>query len=182
MTEPMGGDGPPAYAQPVVPWEAPEPVVGPAPGVEFAPHGPRIVAYLIDSVIVFLALLVPFLALAAVGSVVESDITRPRAADPDAFAVFAVLLLVVVGLVVAFGYFPFFWARTGQTPGMRPFRLWVVRDRDGSPLSPGTAILRMVGMSFISSIFYIGFVWVFVDKRRRAWHDLIAGTVVIHRP
>jgi uncharacterized RDD family membrane protein YckC len=25
----------------------------------------------------------------------------------------------------------------------------------------------------------IGFLWVFVDKRRRAWHDLIGGTVVI---
>ena len=180
MTQPMGGDGPPAYAQPVVPWEAPERVVGPAPGVEFAPHGPRIVAYLIDSVVLVVALLVPFLALAAVGSVVESDVTRPRAAD--GVGVIVVLAVLVVGLVVAFGYFPFFWARSGQTPGMRPFRLWVVRDRDGQPLSTGTAILRMVGMYFISSIFYIGFAWVFVDKRRRAWHDLIAGTVVIHRP
>ena len=124
-------------------WEAPEPVAGPAPGVAFADHGERLIAYIIDLVVV---------------------------------------AIVVVALVVAFGYFPFFWARTGQTPGMRPFHLWVVRDRDGSPLSKGTAILRMVGMYFISSIFYIGFVWVFVDKRRRAWHDLIAGTVVIHRP
>ncbi len=182
MTQPMGGDGPPAYAQPVVPWEAPEPVVGPAPGVEFAGHGARLVAYLIDTVLVTVALLVPFLVLAAVGSAVNSDITRPRGADPDAFAIVAVVLVFVGALVFVFGYFPFFWARSGQTPGMRPFRLWVVRDRDGSSLGKGTAILRMVGMFFVSSIFYLGFVWVFVDRRRRAWHDLIAGTVVIHRP
>ncbi len=182
MTQPMGGDGPPTYAQPVVPWKAPEPVVGPAPDVEFAGHGARLVAYLIDSVLLTVAVLGPFLVLAWVGAAADSDITRPRGGDPDAFAVVAVLLVFVGALVVVFGYFPFFWERTGQTPGMRPFRLWVVRDRDGSPISKGTAILRMVGMFFISSIFYLGFVWVFVDKRRRAWHDLIAGTVVIHRP
>jgi uncharacterized RDD family membrane protein YckC len=30
-------------------------------------------------------------------------------------------------------------------------------------------------------VFYLGFLWVFVDGRRRGWHDLIAGTVVIKR-
>jgi uncharacterized RDD family membrane protein YckC len=121
-------------------------------------------------------------ALIAIGAAIGSDVSRPRAADPDAFVWIAMLVILVAGIAILFGYFPFFWARSGQTPGMRPFRLWVVRDRDGASLSKGTAILRMVGMFFVSSIFYLGFVWVFVDKRRRAWHDLIAGTVVIHRP
>lgn len=25
----------------------------------------------------------------------------------------------------------------------------------------------------------IGYIWIFIDKRRRGWHDLIAGTVVV---
>ena len=42
MTEP----GPP-----VVAWQQPDPA-GPAPGVEFAPHGARLVAYLVDSLVI----------------------------------------------------------------------------------------------------------------------------------
>ena len=35
-------------------------------------------------------------------------------------------------------------------------------------------------VSWINNLlFYIGFIWILVDKRRRGWHDLIAGTCVI---
>jgi len=30
-------------------------------------------------------------------------------------------------------------------------------------------------------VVYLGYVWIFIDARRRGWHDLIAGTVVIER-
>ena len=36
---------------PAVEWEAPDPD-GPAPGIAFAPHGARLVAYLVDALIV----------------------------------------------------------------------------------------------------------------------------------
>ena len=62
---------------------------------------------------------------------------------------------------------------------MRPFRLRVVRDRDGSAFGWGTALLRLVGLYVASAVFYLGFIWIFIDKRRRGWHDLIAGTVVV---
>ena len=87
-------------------------------------------------------------------------------------------LIFLVGVL----YFPFFWARSGQTPGMRPFGLRVVRDRDGSSIGWGTALLRLVGLVVAFSVFYIGVIWIFFDKRRRGWQDLIAGTVVIKRP
>jgi uncharacterized RDD family membrane protein YckC len=57
----------------------------------------------------------------------------------------------------------------------------VVRDADGGPVRMRTAILRLVGMYVASTVFYLGFIWIFIDKRRRGWHDLIAGTVVVHR-
>jgi uncharacterized RDD family membrane protein YckC len=91
------------------------------------------------------------------------------------------VLVLLVYLVIVLGYFPFFWARGGQTPGMRPFRLWVVRDQDGTPFGWGTASLRVLGLYVASSVFYLGFIWIFLDKRRRGWHDLIAGTVVVRR-
>ena len=28
-------------------------------------------------------------------------------------------------------------------------------------------------------VFYLGYIWIFIDKRKRGWFDLIAGTVVV---
>ena len=39
----------------------------------------------------------------------------------------------------------------------------------------------MVGMYVASAVFYLGFIWIFVDTRRRGFQDLIAGTVVVKR-
>jgi len=164
-----------------VSWESPERVEGPAPGVEFAPHGGRLVAYIIDtiliSVILIVALLVAAPLLANGSTTTESGrVTSLGATAPLGF------LLVLIGFLVAFLYFPFFWARGGQTPGMRPFSLRVVRDRDGTSFGWGTALLRLVGLYVAAAVFYIGFIWIFIDKRRRGWQDLIAGTVVVKKP
>ena len=88
-------------------------------------------------------------------------------------------LYVFVVLLVSVSYFPFFWARGGQTPGMRFFRLRVVSDVDGSRISGGTAVIRLIGLWISFLIFYLGIIWILVDGRRRGWHDLIAGTIVI---
>ena len=168
--------------RPVVDWEAPTEPVGPAPGIEFAPRGPRIAAYLIDSLVLSIAavtiVLIPILW--AQGRIDAARVaTESTSGDPLVGITIIVSFVVLLGLI--FGYFPFFWARGGQTPGMRPFRLWVVRDADGTAVSWRTAVLRMIAMYFVSAVLYLGFVWVFIDKRRRSWHDLVAGTVVIRR-
>jgi uncharacterized RDD family membrane protein YckC len=62
---------------------------------------------------------------------------------------------------------------------MRMMGLKVVRDVDGGPLSTGQAIIRLIGYWVSSAVLYLGFIWVLIDKRRRGWHDLIAGTVVV---
>ncbi len=169
---------------PVLPWEAPPESAGPAPGIEFAGHGARIVAYIIDAIIVSILIGVLYVvAFVLFGRGLEWD---PATGDvnPDSIdggAIGAFVLTLLVAILLAFLYFPFFWARGGQTPGMRPFGLRVVRDRDGSRIGWGTALLRLLGMYVASAVFYLGFIWVFIDKRRRGWHDLIAGTVVIKR-
>jgi uncharacterized RDD family membrane protein YckC len=64
---------------------------------------------------------------------------------------------------------------------MRPFGLYVVRDSDGGRISAGQAILRLIGLWVSALPFYLGYIWIFIDARRRGWHDLIAGTVMIER-
>ncbi|MEO8437464.1 MAG: RDD family protein [Chloroflexota bacterium] len=167
-----------ASPPPTVSWQSPEPEVGPAPGVAFAPHGERLIAYILDSVIVSVTVIVLVvvgsLALYSGSTVVDGQVTSVNSGAGAAFGL-AALIATILGLL----YYPFFWARGGQTPGMRPFGLRVVRDADGSRIGWGAALLRVLGMWVAALVFYIGFIWVFIDKRRRGWHDLIAGTVVI---
>jgi uncharacterized RDD family membrane protein YckC len=167
---------PPAPAEPSVAWQAPVEPRGPAPGVEFAPHGARLVAYLLDGLLLFCTFLVLMIPLVVVSAGMARD-----GSPPDVGTILILVLIFLVMLLLAFGYFPFFWARGGQTPGMRPFGLWVVRDQDGSSIGWGTASLRLLGLYVASSVFYLGLIWILIDKRHRGWHDLIASTVVVRR-
>ncbi|MFI5347870.1 MAG: RDD family protein [Elusimicrobiota bacterium] len=53
-----------------------------------------------------------------------------------------------------------------------------VVDAQGEPLEAGRAALRSAGY-LLSSIGDLGFAWTLVDRSRRGWHDLIAGSFVV---
>jgi uncharacterized RDD family membrane protein YckC len=178
---------PPPSAPPVA-WEAPPTLDGPAPGIEFASPGARLVAYIIDAVILTFiigGLIVIGAIIGGLGTDFDIDPATgdviPGSVDLSSGAWLAFAFLTLVAVVIAILYFPWFWARGGQTPGMRAFGLAVVRDADGGRIGWGAALLRLVGMYVSSLVFYLGFIWIFIDKRKRGWHDLIAGTVVIKR-
>jgi uncharacterized RDD family membrane protein YckC len=147
-------------------WTGPDPEAGPAPGIEFGSPGARLVAYLVDQLVQWGLTLVLILAAAILGAIFV-----PLGA-----------LAFVAGLALLFIYFPYFWVRSGQTPGMRLMQIKVVRDADGGPIGWGSAILRWIGYWVSAVVFYIGFIWIFIDKRKRGWHDLLGGTVVIKAP
>ena len=146
-------------------WARPVEPEGPAPGVAYGGAGERLLAYIIDGLVVLVANLVMFLAALLL-----------------LFIALPVGILVFLAIfVVDIAYFPYFWKTRGQTPGMRQFQLYVVRDRDGGPITTGQAILRLIGYWVDGVVFYLGFIWILIDSRKRGWHDLIAGTVVIKR-
>jgi uncharacterized RDD family membrane protein YckC len=66
----------------------------------------------------------------------------------------------------------------GGTVGMRMLRLRVVRE-DGSPLSLWRAALRELICKPLSLVFVLGVLWPLWERRHRAWHDLLAGSVVV---
>jgi uncharacterized RDD family membrane protein YckC len=150
---------------------------GPAPGVRFAGHGGRLVAYIIDTFIVGLVLGLAAVVLTFLG--IGAAATGSGAAAGAAIG--GALLYLALAFVLLLVYFPWFWSRGGQTPGMKLFRLRVVRDADGGPVGVGAAIIRLIGYWIDSIVFGIpiGFIWILVDKRRRGWHDIIAGTCVV---
>jgi uncharacterized RDD family membrane protein YckC len=168
-------------------WQSPVEATGPAPGVQFAGHGARLGAYILDAIVVgaFTTMLLLVLAVPLFGTLatlpwsdpdlLEDPATRTELGGAVVLFVLGAILISVLALL----YFPFFWARGGQTPGMRAAGIRVVNDRDGSRIGWGQALLRLVGWWVSAAVLYLGFAWVLVDARRRGWHDLIAGTCVI---
>ena len=160
--------GYPAYGPPTGYPGYGAPATGPAPGLEYAGFGVRLVAYLIDSAILFVVI---FAVAAATGGFFKTDpdtgvTTINGAAQGLAFA-------------ISIGYLVGFWGARSQTPGMMALNLRIVRVQNGAPLDFGAAILRYVGYIISSIPFGIGLLWVAFDPRKQGWHDKIAGTVVI---
>ena len=166
---------PAAAAPPPTSWEAPADLdVGPAPGWVFGGAGERLVAYIIDIVITGVIVI----AIALIGGLI---IGAGAASNSGFLAGTGAIVLLFALIIVPLAYFPWFWARDGATPGMKMFGLHVVRDRDGGPISGGQAILRLIGYWVDGIVFYLGYIWILIDKRKRGWHDLIAGTVVVKK-
>jgi uncharacterized RDD family membrane protein YckC len=83
--------------------------------------------------------------------------------------------------IAAVAYPVLCWGLLGQTVGMMPFRMRIVRDADGGKLTWKNVILRMIGWIISFAVLDIGFIWAAFDSRKRGWHDLIGGTVVIQQ-
>ena len=160
---------------PDVTWQAPPGPTGPAAGVRFAGHPARLFAYVIDTMIQLVLGGAIVFVLGLFGAFAGG-------ATADGAAAGATIGILAGGLaffLIELFYFPFFWARGGQTPGMKALEIRVVRDADGGPVTWGKAFLRLIGFWISMWILYIGFAWILVDARRRGWADLLAGTCVI---
>ncbi len=121
--------------------------------VRTAGFGERLVAYLIDVVvIVFMELVLILLLGQPLGS--------------------------LLALVVSIAYMVGFWMAQGTTPGKMAMGLQIVRQ-DGRPMDGSTALLRYVGYIVSGIALWLGFLWIIWDPNHEGWHDKIAKTWVI---
>ncbi len=77
-----------------------------------------------------------------------------------------------------FIYFAYSWAASGRTAGMALF-VRVVRD-DGTGASARRAVVRTLAFPLSFLFLGLGFTGILLGGRRRALHDVIAGTAVIY--
>jgi uncharacterized RDD family membrane protein YckC len=94
---------------------------------------------------------------------------------------FAVSMLHPFGdfhLVVLAIYGAVMWKLRGTTVGGIVFDLHVVRA-DGRPMDWETAIVRALACFLSLFVVFLGFIWIALDPNSQAWHDKIAGTVVV---
>src|SRR5665213_471385 len=102
----------------------------------------------------------------------------------------ALLIGIVMGLLhhlfnlellVLAAYGAVMWKLRGSTIGGIVFDLQVVR-LDGRDIDWATAIVRALGCFLSVAAAGLGFIWIAFDDGKQAWHDKIAGTVVVRAP
>ncbi len=88
---------------------------------------------------------------------------------------------IIGAFVIIFGYYIFFeilW--NGQTPGKRRNRIRVIQ-KNGYPVTAVGVIVRNIVrlVDFLPTLYAIGIVTMFIDRRARRLGDLLAGTLVV---
>ncbi len=81
----------------------------------------------------------------------------------------------------AFPYYVWGTYRWGTTLGKRVFRLWVVPISSQGPVSLGQSVGRTLGYVLSYLPIGCGFLMAAFQPQKRALHDLMAGTRVVHR-
>jgi uncharacterized RDD family membrane protein YckC len=145
-----------------------------APLGDYAGFATRLVAYLIDQLII--------LGVTTLTALVANFLLNMLHIGDEQLWLTARLVMsaivIIVNICFYWGYFLVFWVLSGQTPGKALMGVRIVRT-DGERLNLGKAIIRVIGY-WISSILFLGYLWVLIDRRRQGFHDKIAGTFVVY--
>jgi uncharacterized RDD family membrane protein YckC len=88
------------------------------------------------------------------------------------------LLLWLACWLVSGSYAVYAWRRSGQTLGMKPWRLQVVAG-DGRLASTRALWLRYAVATVSLLAAGLGFLWSLFDGDRRSWHDIASGTRLV---
>jgi uncharacterized RDD family membrane protein YckC len=143
----------PPPAPPAPPPAAPQPAAQGASGPR-ANFGQRLVAYVIDIVIVGIVAAIGFAINDALGYV----------------------LAFVLGLV----YFAYFeGSPSGQTLGKKLLKIRVIDFNTGGPIGFGRAIVRYISRILSGLVCYLGYLWMLWDREKQTWHDKLGSTVVV---
>ena len=138
----------------------------------------RWLAIVIDGFIVALATVLLLLAGVAMAPLEAAMLSGDEAAIADAFSQFQSNTLIVNLLVSGVYNVVLMVSFNGQTLGKMMLRLRVVKKRGGR-ITILDALLRNVFGYLISQICLLGYLWALFDREKQAWHDKMAGTVVV---
>ena len=86
---------------------------------------------------------------------------------------------VLVGYVLPAVAILVFWKYRSATPGKMFMNAEIVDAATGGKPGNRQLVLRYVGYYVSTVPLFLGLVWVGLDDRKQAWHDKLAGTVVV---
>lgn len=83
--------------------------------------------------------------------------------------------------VVAFVYFGWFWTKTGQTLGMKAWRVRIT-DRNAGNITWFQAAMRFIGALISWIPLGAGFLWSLTNRDKTSWHDTLSGSQLVLTP
>ncbi len=211
MTDPAGGaptpqdsgswQTPPPPAQMPGGFQVAPPAAGPAPGVAYADLVTRIIAYIIDSILLSI---VSFFIAAIVGVAILGALLT----GGFILAIIGAAVLAVLVLGASAIYFVYTWTTMRASPGQKILNLETVAAADGATLTRDQAIRRWAflfgpqalasvgqfalaatSVSFLGPLLsLLAFIYTIYllyttsqSPKRQGYHDVQAGTVVVKR-
>lgn len=179
--QPYGYPAQPGYQQ--VPYGYP----GGALSMSRPSFGQRLVAYIIDAIVLGLLSLVGFIimTLGAASSInngsldcttVNSGFGSTTSCSGSVGPLFYVGLLLT--MVLTLGYYLYFVGK-GQTLGDKVGGYRLVAA-DGSAPGIGKAIIRLIVQGIAGSFFAITYLWMLWDPDKQTLHDKAAGTIAVN--
>lgn len=146
-----------------------------------AGFGWRLLAWVLDLLLFSAGSLLPFAPILAIAGA-ERYLLSPDALPPS-LQTKAWLAggSAVLWVLFALYYVLHGWARRGGTPGLRLLGLRLVDWQQRVPIGYPRAILRTVALVVSLATLGIGLLLPLFRRDRRALHDVLAGTHVIHR-
>lgn len=139
----------------------------------------RFLAFIIDNIWVSIVLVLVLIA------VFGQDFMGVMMTDPNASvemvgaaaqgAAGSILVQLLLPAVLIIG----FWVWKSATPGKMIVSAKIVDAKTLGEPSTGQLVVRYIGYFISAFVFFLGFLWVAIDKRKQGWHDKIAGTLVV---
>jgi uncharacterized RDD family membrane protein YckC len=186
---------PPAAPTPQPAMAAAAPVGGTAASMVYADLPNRIIAYIIDIIVVVIINVVVGLVLAAIGLAATSGSGLNVSTNWVGSIIFALVALAING-----AYFIYFWTNQRATLGMRALGLQIGTFPGGATITMDQAIRRWLALGAIFSIAQVfnpipllglllglaALVWVIFllyttwkSPTKQGWHDVFAQTAIV---
>jgi uncharacterized RDD family membrane protein YckC len=169
----------------------PSPGTGPAPGLAYGGFGVRLVALIIDGIILGIIS-------GAISSILGIGFVGWYGVGPDTFRLgleFGAdwLAYVLLNAAISGAYFVYSWTHGNATPGQRILNLEVRNAADGTPMAQNQAIKRWIflilpivnsipGLGILVALYNLFLAYTtYTDPAKQGFHDKQAGTVVVRR-
>src|SRR3954466_154722 len=171
------------------------PPVGPAPSLIYADVLNRVVAYVIDGLVLVILNIAVGIILGIIGIAVITGTGGNISTNWIGSLIYA-----LVGLVVSGAYFVYLWTNQRATVGMKVLNLQIGNAPEGATLTTEQAIRRWLALGAIFSIAQVlnplplvGFViglaalaWIIfllyttaTSPTKQGWHDKFANTMIV---
>jgi uncharacterized RDD family membrane protein YckC len=175
---------PPAYGQPAYG----QPYGQPGGAYSFAHWGKRVGSYIIDALVMMVAMIPYFIGFAIGGASTETSVDPVTGELTTTGGGMSGIALVLIILGAVLGLAVFIWnvcikqGRTGYSIGKGVLGIKLIKLDTGQPLGAGMSFVRQIAHILDQLPCYIGYLWPLWDSKRQTFADKVMGSVVIDQP